>query len=96
MRKEQTIMGTVYVLVTSWCPYCRRALSWMDELMKENTGYSKIEMKIIDEEKDPVAARKYDYYYVPTFYVDDEKIHEGVPTREIVRTVFEKALNKTE
>jgi thiol-disulfide isomerase/thioredoxin len=89
-------MGTVYVLVTSWCPYCRKALSWMDELISENPGYSKIKIIIIDEEKDPAAASKYDYYYVPTFYVDDEKIFEGVPSREIVRNVFENALNKTE
>jgi thioredoxin 1 len=88
-------MGTIIILVTSWCPYCRRALSWIDELKKDNPEYSKVEIKIIDEETEPEAARKYDYYYVPTFYVDDEKIYEGVPSREIVRTVFEKALNKT-
>jgi thioredoxin 1 len=88
-------MGTVIILVTSWCPYCRRALSWIDELKKDNPEYSKVEINIIDEETEPEAARKYDYYYVPTFYVDDEKIYEGVPSREIVRTVFEKALNKT-
>jgi thioredoxin 1 len=87
-------MGTVFVLVTSWCPHCRRALSWIDELKKENPNYSVIEIKIIDEEKEPEAARKYDYYYVPTFYVDDEKIFEGVPSKEIIRNVFEKALGK--
>jgi thioredoxin 1 len=88
------MMGTVFVLVTSWCPHCRRALSWIDELKKENPNYSVIEIKIIDEEKEPDAARKYDYYYVPTFYVDDEKIFEGVPSKEIIRNVFEKALEK--
>jgi len=87
-------MGTVFVLVTSWCPHCRRALSWIDELKKENPNYSVIEIKIIDEEKEPEAARKYDYYYVPTFYVDDEKIFEGVPSKEIIRNVFEKAIEK--
>jgi len=88
------MMGTVFVLVTSWCPHCRRALSWIDELKKENPNYSVIEIKIIDEEKEPEAARKYDYYYVPTFYVDDEKIFEGVPSKEIIRNVFEKAIEK--
>lgn len=88
-------MGIVFVLVTSWCPHCRRALSWIDELKKENPSYSKIEIKIIDEEREPEAARKYDYYYVPTFYVDDDKIFEGVPSKEIIKNVFEKALEKS-
>ena len=87
-------MGTVVVLVTSWCPHCRRALSWIDELKKENPSFSVIEIKTIDEEREPEAAEKYDYYYVPTFYVDDEKIFEGVPSKEIIRNVFEKALEK--
>jgi len=89
-------MGTIIILITSWCPYCRRALSWIDELKNENPNYSKVEMKIIDEEMEPEAARKYDYYYVPTFYVDDQKIFEGVPSKEIVRNVFEKALEKSQ
>jgi thioredoxin 1 len=87
-------MGTVIILVTSWCPYCRRALSWIDELKKENPEYSNVEIKTIDEEMEPEAASKYDYYYVPTFYVDDKKIFEGVPSKGIVRDVFEKALEK--
>jgi thiol-disulfide isomerase/thioredoxin len=82
------------MLVTSWCPYCRKALGWIDELRKENQEYSQVEIKTIDEEKEPALASKYDYYYVPTFYVGDEKIFEGVPTKEIVRNVFEKALGR--
>lgn len=87
-------MQTVYMFVTSWCPHCRRALSWMDELREENPEYSQVEIKIVDEEKEPGTARKYDYYYVPTFFIGDEKVHEGVPTKEIIRNVFEKALGR--
>jgi len=86
-------MKTVYMFVTEWCPYCKKALSWMNELKAENPHYSKVDIKIIDEEKEPEIAQKYDYYYVPTYFLNDEKLHEGVPTKEIVKGVFEKAIN---
>lgn len=66
----------------------------MEELKKENSLYEKVEVKIIDEEKQPEIAKKYDYYYVPTYYVDDVKLHEGVPSKEIVKNVFEEALKR--
>lgn len=85
-------MNTIIMLVTSWCPYCKKALSWMEELKAENPSYTKVEIKIIDEELEPEVARKYDYYYVPTYFINDVKLHEGVPSKEIIREVFEKAL----
>lgn len=73
------------------CPYCRQALRWMDELYKENPAYRDIEIERIDELVYPEIARKYDYYYVPTFYVDDEKMHEGAASLNKIRRVFEAA-----
>ncbi|NLT95499.1 MAG: thioredoxin family protein [Clostridia bacterium] len=86
-------MNTLYMFVTEWCPYCKAALSWVNELKAENPHYSKVDIKIIDEEKEPEIAGKYDYYYVPTFFLNNEKLHEGVPTKDIIKEVFEKALN---
>jgi thioredoxin 1 len=85
-------MNTVFMFVTDWCPYCKQALNLMEELKKENPKYSEVEVKIIDEEREPEIAEKYDYYYVPTFFVNGVKIHEGIPSKEIIRTVYEKAL----
>jgi glutaredoxin len=85
-------MSTVNMFVTSWCPYCRKAYAMMEDLRKEDPKYRNVVVNIIDEEKDPDTAKKYDYYYVPTYFVNGEKVHEGVPTREIVRSVFDKAL----
>ena len=47
----------------------------------------------IDERKDPETADKYDYYYVPCFFVGDEKIAEGVPTEENIEKAFAAAYN---
>lgn len=74
------------------CPYCRKAIVWLEELMAENPEYAKIEIERIDEKLNPETADKFDYYYVPTFFVGDEKLHEGAATKEKVRAVLESAL----
>ena len=32
---------------------------------------------MIEESEQPEVADAFDYYYVPTFYVDGVKVHEG-------------------
>ena len=51
-------------------------------------------VRVADEEEEKGAADSLDYYYVPTYFVDGEKIHEGVPTPEKVRAVYEAALGR--
>jgi hypothetical protein len=63
----------------------------MEELKKENPKYEDVEIKIIDEEREPDIAKKYDYYYVPTYYIGSTKVHEGAASKEIINKVFEKA-----
>ena len=74
------------------CPYCRQALRWMDELTRDFPEYAEIEIEKIDETVYPEIADRYDYYYVPTYYVGNEKLHEGIATKEKVQRVFECAL----
>ncbi|MGH4137688.1 glutaredoxin family protein [Clostridium sp.] len=84
-------MKPVIMFVTEWCPYCKKALAWMENLKKSNPEYANIEIKIIDEELQPDIAKQYTYYYVPTYYVDGIKVHEGVASKDIVNAVFKKA-----
>lgn len=74
------------------CPHCKKALRFYQELKDENPRYSAVEIEMIDEQKNPEIADQYDYYYVPTFYVGDEKVHEGSIERDDVRRVLERAL----
>ena len=67
----------------------------MKEIQNENPEYKNIDVEIIDEERSPEIAKKYDYYYVPTYFVGENKIHEGVPSKEIIRQVFEKSLESS-
>ena len=62
-------------------------------MQKEDPRYQKIDLTVIDENLQPELANRYDYYYVPTFFVGGIKVHEGVASKEIVRTVLERSLH---
>ena len=47
---------------------------------------------MIEESELPDVADKFDYYYVPTFYVDGVKEHEGGIYPEEVERILRKAL----
>ena len=72
------------MMIQESCPYCRQALQIMEDLKKENPAYSQI----------PDFAETLDYWYVPTYFVNGIKLHEGVPTQEKIRAVFEAALQR--
>lgn len=85
-------MKKVTLFVLRSCPYCVRALNYLDTLKKENPSYANIVIEQIDEGEHPEIANKFDYWYVPTFYIDNVKHHEGVPTLEKVENVLKAAL----
>lgn len=68
----------------------------MDELIAENPKFGEIEIEKIDELKEPEYADKYDYYYVPTFYVGERKAHEGGIFKEEVRQLLQSVIDGTE
>lgn len=61
------------------CGYCRNAQKAIDELKSRNPEYESIEIEKIEESLHPEIARQFDYWYVPTFFVDGEKIFEARP-----------------
>lgn len=85
-------MKPIRMFIQAGCPYCKAALKWINELKEENPAYQALEMTIIDENIERALAQKYDYYYVPTFYVNEEKKHEGAATKQLVKQVFDAAI----
>jgi glutaredoxin len=69
------------------CPFCRRAIEYINELNAKDV-YGHVEIEMIEESEQPEIADREDYYYVPTFYADGEKVHEGGITREEVEAVL--------
>ncbi|MDR3253258.1 MAG: thioredoxin family protein [Tannerella sp.] len=73
------------------CPFCKKAFAYIDELKKQE-AYKNIEIETIEESEQPEIADTYDYYYVPTFYIEGEKVHEGGIFPNEVEEIFKKAL----
>ena len=63
------------------CPYCAQALAAIKELKAENPNYAAIEVEILDKHQQRDLAEKFagKYYYVPSMFVDGEKIYEAHP-----------------
>ena len=87
-------MKPIVMIILENCPHCKNARRWMEELKQEKPQYQVLQVEMIDEKLHPEVIQTYSYYYVPTYYVDGIKVHEGVPTKEIVCSVFEQALSK--
>ena len=82
------------MFIMTGCPHCANAKRFMEELYKENPEYKNLEIEVINETDEPELANQYDYYYVPTYYLDGEKFHEGVPKKKIIEELFQKALSE--
>lgn len=77
------------------CPYCKQARRALDELKSENAQYKNIEMDWIEESEQPEIADKYDYYHVPTMFLDDNKLYEAKPgeTYDACKTNVKRVLD---
>ena len=84
-------MKTITVFYLRHCPFCKKAFAYMDELLQQEP-YKGLHTEKIEETEQPDVADRYDYYYVPTFYIDGEKVHEGGIFRDEVKALFDKAL----
>jgi len=82
---------TLFVL--EHCPFCRRARQYIEELKEEYPEFQSIEIDIIDEEKQKELADSYDYYYVPTFYLGKQKLHEAGINKDEVKELFKFIIN---
>ena len=86
---SQPIECTVFVL--RFCPYCKRAKKIIEELLQLEK-YQHIQIKYVDEKKEKDFANQFDYYLVPSFYHDQQKLHEGAVTKEQVIAIFDQLL----
>ncbi|MDY6399290.1 MAG: thioredoxin family protein [Synergistales bacterium] len=81
------------------CPYCRQAREALKELTSENEKYSDIFIEWIEERQHPEISEKYNYYNVPSMFIEDEKIYEAHrgesfdECKENVRRVLEAAVS---
>lgn len=84
----------VKMMMMDTCPHCQNAFLMMEELLQEHPEYNNVEIEVIEETRDIEKLQGYDYWYVPTFFVDDVKVHEGIPSMEKIEQVYLEALKK--
>ncbi len=85
-------MKELTVFILKRCHHCIRAKKFIETLQKQ-PEYEDIKITYIDERKERALAKEYDYYYVPSFYVGDIKLHEGAITLEELEGVFDTYQN---
>ena len=80
------------------CPYCRQAKEALKELKNENEKYSSVLIEWIEENQHPEISEKYDYYSVPSMFIEKEKIYEAhrgekfEECKENIKKVLEAAM----
>ncbi|MFV0394827.1 MAG: thioredoxin family protein [Coprobacillaceae bacterium] len=80
----------IKIFILEDCPHCKNARRWIEELYLEEPIYRDIEIEYIDEIKHSEIANTYDYYLVPSIYLDEKKVHEGVASKEIIENIFKQ------
>ena len=76
------------------CPHCKNADRMIKELTEKHPEFAKIEIAKSEEKQNPLYAEKFDYFYVPSMFIDGVKYHEGVPTMESIEAVLKKAMEE--
>jgi len=90
-------MPKLTVFYLEHCPYCHSARRAAEALKSEDGRYGEIELDWIEESRAPERTQGYDYYYVPSIFLDHEKLYECSPAHgdaEIlanVRSAFDRA-----
>ena len=81
------------MFVQQGCPHCKRAFKWQEVLTEKfHPEWRDVPVRVVDELEEKEYADSFDYYYVPSYYVDGVKVHEGPVTQQDVERVFALAL----
>lgn len=86
-------MNELYYFKLKSCPYCIRVNGFLEELLNEER-YKSIKIRTIDESIERELANSYDYYLVPSFFLNGKKLYEGIMTKEDVKKVLEEVIKK--
>ncbi|MBQ6151734.1 MAG: thioredoxin family protein [Mogibacterium sp.] len=84
------------------CKYCDMARQAIEELREEDPEYNNIEIEMINEDEHPEIIENYDYWSVPSLFIDHNKIFEAAlfmpyeTIKEGVKLAFDKALEEPE
>ncbi len=74
-------MKKITLIKMQGCPYCAQAFAAIKELKAEYPEFANIEVEIVDKHEDIDRAKDFadKYYYVPSMFIDGEKMYEASP-----------------
>lgn len=84
-------MKDILMFILPGCPHCQLALRCQEKLLAEHPAWKDIPIRVVDESREAVFADAHDYYYVPTWYVDGEKVFEGHAEKADVEKILRAA-----
>ncbi len=84
-------MKSVKIFYLKNCPYCIKMFKELEELLL-HSAYKKIDIRCIEESVEESLANSYDYYYVPSIYVDDKLVLEGKFDKKDLRLALDSCL----
>ena len=84
-------MKPVKLFYLRTCPSARRRCA-ISKAKAAHPELAAVEIEMIEESERSDVADAFDYYYVPTFYVDGVKVHEGGIYPEEVEKILRRAL----
>jgi thioredoxin 1 len=93
LPKRVRIIKEITIFHLNGCPHCANAFRWQRELFEAHPEYKKVPVKLVEERENASYANKFDYWLVPTYYVDGVKMHEGVTKKDIIEKVFKEAFD---
>ncbi|MDR3293781.1 MAG: thioredoxin family protein [Clostridiales bacterium] len=73
------------------CPHCQKAFGLLKDALIAEPKYKSLRFELIEEELSPALAEERDYYYVPCFFLDGKKVHEGKITERDINKILKDA-----
>ncbi len=93
-KDKENAMQKLTLFYLPRCPHCKLALRYYEQLCQENPAFAKVELELVDESRERARANRYDYWYVPSFYLGQTKLHEGHAERADVKAVLQAAIGQ--
>lgn len=75
----------IQVFILKNCPHCLK----FKELIS-HYDLSEFEIEYIDERENEELANSFDYYYVPSVFYKNKKIHEGIIDENKMQEILEQ------
>ena len=99
-------MKEIELFYLTHCPYCIKARKAVEELTEEEYKkelhelQGRLNIRWIEESREPALAGSRDYYYVPSLFCEGKKLYEASPAegfteiKENIRAACTAVLNE--